>query len=980
MTNLCCLSAYSFGESCIRIKEYVQRGKALGYTSLGLCDDGNIYGFPLFFDCCKKEGIRPVGGVILNFILGEEKNRCALFVLDEEGYSNLCNIISLKKEEYSLEDIKPFTTGLALVAIIKNETFDDDKNEFLLSFSKVFKNFYLGIQIRSKEDKEIVSKIRQFAFSHSYPCLAFPRVEYLGKKGAFIVSILKANKENRTLSDEELKLEKSGGPDFLLSPNVMEEIYTKEEIANCDLISDKASFSLFDRKRGALFSFTGNVDSDYAMFQNKTREGMDRLGLSGKELYEKRLAYETSVIKEMGFLSYFLIVQDYVNYARRMEIVVGPGRGSAAGSLVSYLLGITSIDPLKFDLSFERFLNPKRVTMPDIDMDFEDDRRDEICDYLTQKYGASRTAKIITFGSYQARSALTGVGQAMGIPDSRTKSLKECVPAIGMKVVSLDEAYNQSYKMQEICSDPYYRRLFDLAKAIEDLPNKTSIHAAGMIVADKDIYKEAPLSEGKSGIVGYEYPFMERLGFLKVDLLSLHYLTFIKNIEAELKKEGKDIPDYLSNKDDKETYGTINSLDLCLVFQLEGSGIKRAVKEVNPQNFNDLVALLALYRPGPMENIPVYSKNKKDGHFTSGYKKIDEILKDTYGVIVYQEQIMRLAHDIAGMDMGEADLLRRAISKKHLDEMQKYEGKFLTGAQKNGLSLKDAKKIYELILHFANYGFNKSHSVCYALLTFSLAYLKTHFPEAFYKVAFNEVSPGNEKFKTLAVELNHRKIKLSPVNVNKSEENETFIDGRCYLGLNRIKNLSPEIIKRLIDERKEKPFASLGDFLLRVMAYGNYDKRTFVSFVNSGIFDPFGINRKTLEENVPSLLEFMDMGLDPSQFPLLEMQNLTLKDKVVSFVNEFNLLGVSLSISLRDLAGKYYKKGYSVGVAYEDMMVTTYGGIGTLLNAYGKRTFSFPKGVVFKAYDLIVFKPQIRKYSKNWEALDPTVISLDKIK
>ena len=364
---------------------------------------------------------------------------------------------------------------------------------------------------------------------------------------------------------------------------------------------------------------------------------------------------------------------------------------AAAGSLVSYLLGITDIDPIEYNLSFERFLNPKRVTMPDIDMDFEDDRRDEIVDYLTKKYGPSRTAKIITFGSYKARSAIKASGLSLNIQPQRLKQLSDSLPNYGIVSTSLSDAYKSSIRLQKLCSDSYYKRIFDIAKSIESLPTNPSIHAAGVIISNIDIYRQAQMSEGTSGIVEYEYPNMERMGFLKVDLLSLHYLTIIKNIEEIMKEEGHKIPNYQSLKDDPETYKTINSLDLSLIFQLDGnSGMKQAIKEIKPSNYNDLVALIALYRPGPKDNIPTYAKNKHSGVIpSSGYKEVDEILKDTYGVLVYQEQILKLAHDIAGMDMGEADLLRRAISKKHLDDMEKYKSRFIQGAQKHGLSLND---------------------------------------------------------------------------------------------------------------------------------------------------------------------------------------------------------------------------------------------------------------------------------------------------
>lgn len=561
------------------------------------------------------------------------------------------------------------------------------------------------------------------------------------------------------------------------------------------------------------------------------------------------------------------------------------------------------------------------------------------------------------------------------------KQLSDSLPNYGIVSTSLSDAYKSSIRLQKLCADSYYKRIFDIAKSIESLPTNPSIHAAGVIISNIDIYRQAQMSEGTSGIVEYEYPNMERMGFLKVDLLSLHYLTIIKNIEEIMKEEGHKIPDYQSLKDDPETYKTINSLDLSLIFQLDGnSGMKQAIKEIKPSNYNDLVALIALYRPGPKDNIPTYAKNKHSGVFpSSGYKKVDEILKDTYGVLVYQEQILKLAHDIAGMDMGEADLLRRAISKKHLDDMEKYKSRFIQGAQQHGLSLNDANGIYDLILKFANYGFNKSHSVSYALLTFQLAYLKTHEPEAFYKVAFDEISPGDEKFRNLALELKHRNIKLMPVNPNKSDRKERFVGDCCYLGLSRIKNLTDSMIDKIVEERKKRQFDSLGDILLRCIAPFHIDKRTMSSLIDSGLFDVFGFNRKTLDENLVPLFDFMDAAIDPSQLPILKEEHMSDMDLAKAFIKEQTLVGVSISISLSKLVSNKIPRGYTVAMANEDGQPTNNGVVVTLVNPFTQKKFIFGLGLKIKTYDLVVFKPVVSKgFRRLWEGEDVKVISLDK--
>lgn len=981
MTNLCCLSAFSFGKSSVSIKDYVSRSKKLGYDCIGICDLNHLYSLPSFFDACNKEGIKGIAGVTLKVSDNDNIFNCSLFVLNEQGYSNLCMILSKKKEVYLKDDFSSLDDGLAFVTWTNKDTSIDGLDSFSQELSSIFKYYYIGIGISNKEDEQKMNEIRTYASNHSYECVCFPKVFYLEKKSLFTLDVLKSNLENRPLTSEELSDEDNGGPDFLLSPKIRSNFYLQEEIDNADKIANLIDFNLFNKKRGGLFSFTGTDDGDFELFKQKTIDGLKRRNLLGNKKYEDRLEYETSIISKMGFLSYFLIVQDYVNYAKSVGIKVGPGRGSAAGSLVSYLLGITDIDPIEYNLSFERFLNPKRVTMPDIDMDFEDDRRDEIVDYLTKKYGPSRTAKIITFGSYKARSAIKASGLSLNIQPQRLKQLSDSLPNYGIESTSLSDAYKFSIRFQKLCSDSYYKRIFDIAKSIESLPTNPSIHAAGVIISNIDIYRQAQMSEGTFGIVEYEYPNMERMGFLKVDLLSLHYLTIIKNIEEIMKEEGHKIPDYQSLKDDPETYKTINSLDLSLIFQLDGnSGMKQAIKEIKPSNYNDLVALIALYRPGPKDNIPTYAKNKHSGVIpSSGYKEVDEILKDTYGVLVYQEQILKLAHDIAGMDMGEADLLRRAISKKHLDDMEKYKSRFIQGAQKHGLSLSDANGIYDLILKFANYGFNKSHSVSYALLTFQLAYLKTHEPEAFYKVAFDEISPGDEKFRNLALELKHRNIKLMPVNPNKSDRKERFVGDCCYLGLSRIKNLTDSMIDKIVEERKKRQFDSLGDILLRCIAPFHIDKRTMSSLIDSGLFDVFGFNRKTLGENLVPLFDFMDAAIDPSQLPILKEEHMSDMDLAKAFIKEQTLVGVSISISLSKLVSNKIPRGYTVAMANEDGQPTNNGVVVTLANPFTQRKFIFGLGLKIETYDLVVFKPVVSKgFKRLWEGEDVKVISLDK--
>lgn len=978
MTNLCCLSAYSFGKSCIDIDAYVERAKELGYDSIGLCDENVTYGFPQFFDACKKHSIKPVAGMTI--LIGDEtiNAQAIVYALNEQGYSFLCSLLAKHKQIYSLDDLTIESDCFALVLNTKDGNLELIK-EIALTLSSKIKHLYLGITIENDDDLDNAKKIRSFAKDHSYELVALPKVLYLQEDGQFIINIIKSSKENRKMNDDELAYENIKGKNYLHPMDEIKSIYSKEEIDNADLIASKSNFDLFNKQRGGLFSFSGNEKDDLSLFNQKTKKALEEYSLLNNEEYVERLKYETSVISKMNFISYFLIVSDYVSYARSVGIKVGPGRGSAAGSLVSYLLGITQIDPIKFGLSFERFLNPYRVTMPDIDIDFQDDRREEIVDYLTRKYTAGRVAKIITFGTYKARSAVRASGVALGIPSSRLSLLTKAIP---QTCNDLKEAYKESSKLKELCKDPYFLRIMKYANRIEGLPNNPSIHAAGVILAGDDIYETVPLSEGTSGIACYEYAYLERMGFLKVDLLSLHFLTVISRMEDTLKKMGRQIPDYLSLRDDKKTYETMNSLDLTLIFQLDGNyGMRKAIEQIHPTCFDDLVALLALYRPGPMDNIPKFAKNKKDGAIpSSGYQKVDDILKDTYGILVYQEQILRLAHDIAGMDMGEADLLRRAISKKHLDDMERYKDKFINGCQNNGLFQKDAQSIYELILKFANYGFNKSHSVCYALITFQLAYLKTYEPTAFYGEVCKEISPGNEKFRTVSRELYHRGITIMPVNANISNADETFIGDKCCLGLSRVKSLSDDMIERIVKARQERPFENLGDFLLRGLDSSKIDSRNLSSLIDTGLFDCFSYNRVTLKENILSLMQFVESAIDSSQFPVIKNLDMDDLEKTKAFIRELDFIGVSLTYSLKALAKDSYRKGYSIGVATEDFQPTHNGGIMTLANEYSKIPFIVNEHLKVQTYDIVIFKARKGYREDKWFADDIKVVKIKESK
>lgn len=955
-TWLYTISGYDFGNSAISIEKYVLRAKYLGYKAIGIADP-TLLALPEFCSICNREGIKPITGYQIKLESNFGTKNAIVYILNETGYKNLCQIIALKKDGYFPEDLIPYKEGLILV--IPSESFGLEnlqrEAEAIFPFNKVFKEIYIGLEIRTKEEQGKAKELRDFFTSHSYSCIAFPKCLYLEKKDKLLLDVLKANTDKEPLSPSDLK--DPNGPDFLFAPKAFEEIYAPEDIAPLKEIADQISFDLLDKKRGELLSFTNSKEKDVSLFLELSRKAKDQKALTGKPAYEARFDKESKVIIQMGFASYFLIVSDYVKYAKSIGIKVGPGRGSACGCLIAFLLDITEIDPLKYDLSFERFLNPKRVTMPDIDMDFEDDRREEIVKYLTGKYGQEKVSQIITFSKYKVKSALKASGYALNIPQTRMSALLKAVPTHNINTIQ--EALQNSSYLRKLYGDAYYHKVVDLALAIEGLPVNTSIHAAGVIISKDSIYKECPVSNGKTGIALYEYPYLESMGFLKVDLLALHYLTLIRFIEERIVRNGGSIPDYQALQNDEKTYQTINALNLLFVFQLDGEGIKKAIREIHPNNFNELVALLALYRPGPMENIPIYAQRKRTNKVPStGYPKLDAILKDTYGIILYQEQILKIAHEIASFDLGEADLLRRAISKKNLKKMESYKEDFLKGSMKNGLSEKDSKGIYDLILRFADYGFNKSHSVAYALITFTMAYLKTHFPKEFYSVISSEVPTSSQDFKRLISELKQIGIKTAPINILTSTLEDHFEGEEFILGFRRTKAVTDKIVEAILAQRNIKPYSSIGDFLSRISQQAPLDERTIVSLVDAGLLDPFHIPRSSLDENAKQLERFASFaipGMD-DMLPAFNTQAPTLLEIAKEFLRELAINGYSLNIDLK----KYLPEipvGYSYGIVSSEVRFSSIGRITTLSNKFGTLSFLLNTEKEIKLYDILIFKP-----------------------
>jgi DNA polymerase-3 subunit alpha len=919
------VSSYTFGQSLIEPRTYSRKAKQLGYSGIAIADS-SVYSFPSLAAEAKKNGLKPIFGFRISLYYSPMKNLSAvLYLKSEEGYHNLCKL--LEKEDLvspiGEDTLKGYTDGLAMVIDTHDESFyyEDFRTEaarLLNSYRSLFgDSLYLGLEIDTPEDKETAQDLLSYAKLQGIRMIAFPKVLYLSKKDAKSLSFFKAGYKKQ-VPDKEPEEE---GPYFLLSPSALSALYPEETLQNASDFGDSLSFEFFV-KRGKLISFP---DDDETL-KKLAEEGLAKK--KGSELtkeYKDRLQYELSVIKEMHFSSYFLLVSDYVNFAKRSGIKVGPGRGSAGGSLVSYSLDIIELDPLAYRLSFERFLNPMRKTMPDIDVDFDSERRNEVVEYLKRKYGEERVSYITVFSTLKPKSSLKLMGPVFGVNDKR---LSKLLMVISDKTSTFEDAGKDSFlgwKYQRLLEDPYYADLVEKVKPVIGLPVNTSIHPSGIIVSEERIADNAPMSNKTTGTALFEYPYMEELGFLKCDILSLSNLTFINQIEEHIKSRGLALPDISRNLEDPKVFDLINHQDLSSAFQIDHYGMIKAIEEVKPESFADLCAVIALDRPGPMDSIPLYAR-RRNGEEKTTYPDplLEPVLKDTYGIIVYQEQVMETVKVLGGFTLGEADLFRRAISKKKASLMEEYKEKFFLGAKKNGVSEEKAESIYRDIEKFSRYGYNKAHTVSYGLICYTILYYKAEFPEDFYAVSYKETSPRTPAFARLAKENARKGFSLvNPDIASSLLEEVLFLDKRIVLPLSIISGTDKEFLSSVLEERKKKAFSSFYDFLSRVQpVLKKNGEKQIGKMIEAGAFDSLSKERGSMEEQLSSYLEFARMGIDSSLLPPLKEDSQSLGERLFL---EKDSLGIILSRRFRTIGGKpgYKTLLVSDNSRYETMGILT---------------------------------------------------------
>lgn len=866
-THLQVRSGYSLYNSTIKIGPLVKRAKELNYDALALTDEGVLYGAIPFYEACKTYGIKPIFGLILDVSLNETDFHCIVLAMSNEGYRRLIAIST----NYEAHDERSFERLFAdadeLIFIVHSKTeairvlLEDERfgelNELIKPFVKTFPDdrLYIGLERTEPLDDSFIEKARRCYEQCRLPFVALHDVRYIDEKDAASFDCLQAMKAGSFWDGQSI--DKANQGRHLRSVNEMEEAFhvwkepleaTKRIAARCNV-----TFS-FDEMHLPSFPVPeGETSKSY--LEKLCFTAMEKKYDKTDEKAYERLKHELKIIDELGFNDYFLIVADFVRFAKENGIAVGPGRGSAAGSIVSYLLGITDVDPLKYNLLFERFLNPERVTMPDIDIDFSDRRRDEVIEYVKEKYGKDKVAQIITFGTFAARSVLREVMKVMNIDASDQTYILRRIPTQVTQPL-IDIIKDEKELMKYVKQSKKLTTLFSIAIKLEGLPRHISTHAAGIVIGKRPLIDDVPLTKGTQGTYLTQYAMneLEKIGLLKMDILGLKNLTLLERIVKSIQQH---VDDKFSLEDipenDPKTFKMLARGQTNGVFQFESAGMRQMLMKVKPSTLDDLIALNALYRPGPMEHIATYTKRKHGiEKVTYLHPDLEPILKETYGVLIYQEQIMQIANKFASFSLGEADLLRRAISKKDKREMEAQRERFIKGCLDNGYPKHVAEKLFSWIVTFANYGFNKSHSVAYSKIAYMLAYLKVNYPTYFFAQLLSS-SIGEDGSKRLSYirDANEFGIAILPPSINRSYAYYTVEGDAIRMGLLAIKGIGYETANAIVEARREKPFRDLFDFALRVKIKRN----ALETLILAGAFDETYENRASLLASVTPALE-----------------------------------------------------------------------------------------------------------------------------
>lgn len=891
------LSSFTLLESPTKVKDLAENAKKKGYSALALTDVNITYGLVNFYKAAKEAGIKPLLGMQLRINgLVDQANKYDLIVIakDDQGYKNILRLSSAvnlltengeKENVLELEELKKY---LGHLVIITPSNIHSELKMLQANNPKMGANYirtlkdsvptsssiYLGVYA-DQGQQEYINYLRSLATQFELLLTAVEDGQYLNRNEQFLRRTLQAIKSNTHLENVE-QLAKQAGSHYLKNSEELQVNYRKfgieDALENAEKIGQICSAQItFQDPQLPKFKqnkFPTSKEYLHSLAQNGLAK---RFKGRIPEKYQARLDYELKVINEMGFDDYFLIVWDVMNFAHSVHITTGPGRGSAAGSLVSYALRITEVDPLEYNLLFERFLNPARQQMPDIDLDIPDNRRDEVIKYMFEKYGMNHAAQILTFGTLAAKQVLKDVCRVFGLNKVETYRWLDAIPHAKGKI-TLAEAYQKSKELQLLVNtNAFSKILFATAEHLENLPRHYSIHAAGLVITDDSLAEIVGLQAGPLGIPVTQQTKLnvESLGLLKIDFLGLRNLTILGNIIAALKSEGVEIDPNQIPLNDQETLALFQRGDTDAVFQFESDGIKRVLEQLHPDSFEDIVAVNALYRPGPMNNIGHFI-NRKHGKEKVQYPdpSLKKILGPTYGVLVYQEQVMQTAQVLAGFSLGEADLLRRAMSKKNADVIQKEREKFVQGAVKLGRRKEIAEQVYDYIAQFANYGFNRSHAVAYSKIAFWLAYFKVHYPGAFYLSLLNSNIGNRNKIAQYLMQAQEAGIKTLPPDIENSKADFSLENGKILVGLKAVRGLRSDLLKQILEIKR--PIKSMTDFLWKI-DNNLLSADAIANLIKAGAFDRLAPNRNELLKINKDLVESVKMaGSNLSLFETLE--------------------------------------------------------------------------------------------------------------
>jgi DNA polymerase-3 subunit alpha len=866
-------SDYSLLDGAASLASMVAKAKALGMPALALTDHGNMFGAVKFYDLCREAGLNPIVGSEFYVAGGSRFERTGtengnkywhlvLLAENEEGYKNLLKLSSASytegyyykpriDDEILAAHAKGLIAGTAclggeipsLILMGKAAEAERKAGRYAELFGK--DHFYLELQDHGiPEQKQVNRELVAMAGRLGLPLICTNDMHYLERSDAEAHDVLLCIGTNKK-RNEAARMRFPGSEFYMKSPEEMAALFAEvpEALANTVKIGEMARLEI---------SYPGPLLPDYEIpagfaspedyLRHLTYEGLKRRYPNAGPEIRERADYELGVIIKMKFTGYFLIVWDFIDWAKEHGIPVGPGRGSGAGSIVAYALRITDIDPLRYELLFERFLNPERISMPDFDVDFCFERRGEVIDYVTRKYGADRTGQIITFGTLKAKAVIKDVARALDIPFEESNNIAKLVPEDPK--MTLKKAFESEPKLRELAAQDKYRDLFGIAAKLENKNRHASFHAAGIVIGKTALTDFVPLfRDAKTGIVSTQYTmdFLEKCGLVKMDFLGLKTLTLIKHTLDLIRKRGVDLSEEAIPEDDAKTFELLGEGRSTSVFQFESSGMQAILKQAKPTSIEDLIALNALYRPGPMDNIPQFIDSKWGRTpITYPHPSLEKYLKETYGVIVYQEQVMQVAQEVAGYSLGRADLLRRAMGKKKKEVLEKEEVPFIEGAVKRGYTKEKAKEIFEILVPFAGYGFNKSHAAAYSVVAYRTAYLKANYPAEFMAANLTNEIANTDKLTAYIGEARSMGLEILPPDVNRSDAYFSVVEGRIVYGLLGIKGVGEGLARAIVEEREKKgKFESFIDFVERLGTQA-MNKKTLECLAMAGCFDAVG--------------------------------------------------------------------------------------------------------------------------------------------